>query len=344
MNKLLISSIILVSLILSLTLAAASLNVGPAKVTVLQVEEKAQPTTNIDSSDSDVDKLISYIQNVSSGRGIPISVTNQTATNWTQFYISLLLSSVMMLWLFGQMIGEGLQTSSVKGLLKQIKRRTGRNIIFIKHTSQDLFSQSMIDDKTLYKLQIAMNKFAGKPFDLLLHTPGGSIFPAMYISRLLKDYPGQIRAIVCSYSMSGGSLLALSADELWMNPGSTIGPIDPQIGSLFKFGSSKAWNHIVRFKGKKAEDSSISMAMTGAQYTKSIYDHLIATVDFGLSNKQKQEFVKFLTDGNVEHAFQLTPERLSAFGLPVKIMKDHKLIGKLLKVISKLGGEGVTFV
>jgi ClpP class serine protease len=289
---------------------------------------------------SDVATLIQYMNQTG---GIPVSITTTAATNWWQYGVSLSFGSFFLLFFFGQMLSEGIDNTLLKMTIKGIKRKTGRNVVFIKHTSSGLFSQSMIDQKTATKLCEAMASFKGKDFDLILHTPGGEVFSSLMISRILKEYPGKIRTIVPLYAMSGGTLLALSTDELIMSKTACLGPVDPQLGSLFKYGSAKSWERIVKFKGKRAEDSSISMALEGSKYTKTIRNHLLDIVDLGMSEKDKKKFIEFITTGNVEHAYSLTPDRLKEFGVPVKIMHNYKIIDALIKIVSKVSGEGVTY-
>jgi ClpP class serine protease len=283
-----------------------------------------------------------FITGLNASQGIPISMTTTTTTNWTQLIISLAVSSIFLLWMLGQSFSGGLSEIFGKLKLRSLKRLTGRHIIFIKHTTSDLFSSSMINQDTLSKIQKALLKFKGKPFDLVLHTPGGEIFSALYISRLIKSYPQPVRAIVPGYAMSGGTLLSLSCSEIYMGNTACLGPVDPQLGSLFKFGSAKSWNHIVKFKGKKADDSSISMALMGKQYTDSMRKHIEKIVDFDLSPKNKKSFIEFITSGEVEHAFALTKEQLSIFGLKVKDIPT-RIQNTLLKLILKKGMEGVTY-
>lgn len=298
-------------------------------------------TGSLSSTEQSMVKMIDYMRSTG---GIPIRLESITTTNWIQLGISLFFGSFMLLFFFGSMFSDSIQNTAVKISLKEIKKKTGRNVVFIKHTSGGLFSQSMIDQETATKLATAMAKFKGKDFDLILHTPGGEVFSALMISRMLKDYPGKIRTIVPAFAMSGGTLLALSTDEIIMNRTACLGPVDPQLGSLFKSGSARSWNKIVKFKGKRAEDSSISMAMTGSQYTRTIRDHLESTIDFDLTSNQKKRLAEYLTSGDIEHAYALTPDRLTALGLPVKIMTNPKVIDALMKLIPKLAGEGLTFV
>ena len=290
------------------------------------------------------DDLKSVLAFLNETGGIPLKVTTVNTTNWAQLIISLVLSSFFLLFFFGQMLSDGVENIAVKVFLKRMKNKTGRPVMFIKHTQQGLFGGSMIDQATVNKVSRALNEFKGKDFDLILHTPGGEVFSALFISRLFKNYPGNIRTLIPSYAMSGGSLLALSTDEIYMAESACLGPVDCQLGGLFSYGSAKSWNKIVKFKGKKAADQSISYALTGAQYTKSIRQHLIETIDFGLSLKQKEAIADYLTNGNIEHAYPLTQDKLIQLGLPIKLMKNNKLIEKMIKIIEKTAGEGVTFV
>jgi ClpP class serine protease len=275
---------------------------------------------------------------------IPLEVTSVTATDPTQFWITLILAGIssffilMVAWnnMLKPIIGEHLLRFS----LRKMKRQTGRPILFIKHTSQDMFNQSMINQQTMLALNRAMNDFKGKPFDLVLHTPGGEIFSSLMISRMLRNYPGEIRVFVPLYAMSGGTLLALSGSKIFMNKISCLGPVDPQLGNLFKFGSARGWKQIMDKKGNKAEDSTISFALMGQQYTKSIHDHILKLLENKMKDADRRRFAKFLTDGNVEHAYPLTPEELKRFNFDVQSI-EPSISKRLEKVVGSAWYEGV---
>jgi hypothetical protein len=274
---------------------------------------------------------------------IPLSVTVNSATNWTQYIgtvlVSLLSIFSLLLIIYLPKIVGGFKVGS----LGKISKITKRNVVLIKHTEGGFFAQSMIDQNCLRNLSEVMNKMEGEDFDLVLHTPGGDIFSSLAVSRIIKQYPGRIRAIVPMYSMSGGSLLALSCKELVMGPNACLGPIDPQLGSLFKFGSAKAWDEIVKFKGKKAEDQSISFAMMGKQYTQSIKLHLCKIIDFNLNSTQKDKLIGFLTDGSIEHAYPLTINDLKGFGINVETLTNKDFLKAISKIIASSGKEGVNY-
>lgn len=293
----------------------------------------------------EIAELINY--SISTGQGIPIQVITTTQTNWSQFgitiFIGLISSFFIFMLIWNNVLKPSFSALMIKFSLSSIKKKTGRNILFIKHTSSGLFDASMINQNTLLDLNNAMKEFNGKPFDLVLHTPGGEIFSSMFISRLIKNYPGQIRVIVPYYAMSGGTLLALSGNEIFMSDTACLGPVDPQLGNLFRYGSAKSWDKIMKLKGKKAEDQSISFAFMGSQYTKSIARYIDSMLVGRMQDSQRKAFVNFLTSGDVEHAYPLTRIELAKFGLPVKHLNDD-VTKSLNKVISSKLYEGVYFI
>src|SRR5215210_7880829 len=82
------------------------------------------------------------------------------------------------------------------------------------------------------------------PIDLVVHTPGGLVLAAEQIARALHRHPAKVTVVVPHYAMSGGTLLALAADEILMDENAVLGPVDPQIGmwpaaSIIKVAESK---------------------------------------------------------------------------------------------------------
>ena len=288
---------------------------------------------------SQIAELINYINQTG---GIPITVTQVTQQSWLQYLPSLLMSSIFVIWWLGNMIQNADISFLGSASLKKIKKITKRHVVMIKHTESSLFDMSMIDQKVVRKVMKAMQKFKGKPFDLVLHTPGGDIFSSLYLSRLLKKYPGEVRVFVPVHAMSGGTLLALSCKKLYMTDHACLGPVDPQLGSFFSVGSAKGWKHIVKFKKKKAEDSTINFAMMGEQYTKTIRTTISELLAGRISSTQQKKLADFLTNGNIEHGHHLTPEHIRSFGLEVFVM-PKKLAEYLIKIVVKKGGEGVHY-
>jgi ClpP class serine protease len=68
------------------------------------------------------------------------------------------------------------------------------------------------------------------PIDLVVHTPGGLVLAAEQIASALQRHPVAVTVFVPHYAMSGGTLIALAADEIVMDPNAVLGPVDPQLG------------------------------------------------------------------------------------------------------------------
>src|ERR1700675_4542660 len=68
------------------------------------------------------------------------------------------------------------------------------------------------------------------PLDLILHTPGGLVLAATQIARAVSKRKGKVTVFVPHYAMSGGTLIALAADEVVMCEHAVLGPVDPQLG------------------------------------------------------------------------------------------------------------------
>jgi ClpP class serine protease len=71
-----------------------------------------------------------------------------------------------------------------------------------------------------------------QPIDLILYTPGGLVLAAEQIAHALLNHSGKITVFVPHYAMSGGTLLALTADQIVMDPNAVLGPVDPQIDDM----------------------------------------------------------------------------------------------------------------
>jgi ClpP class serine protease len=71
---------------------------------------------------------------------------------------------------------------------------------------------------------------ADVPIELIVHTPGGLVLAAGQISHALRRHRAKVTVFVPHYAMSGGTLIALSADEIVMDPNAVLGPVDPQLG------------------------------------------------------------------------------------------------------------------
>jgi ClpP class serine protease len=86
------------------------------------------------------------------------------------------------------------------------------------------------------------------PIDLLLHTPGGLVLAAEQIAHALIRHGGKVTVFVPHYAMSGGTLLALAADEIVMDTNAVLGPVDPQLGEYPAVSVLEVWSRRSRWR------------------------------------------------------------------------------------------------
>jgi ClpP class serine protease len=122
--------------------------------------------------------------------------------------------------------------------IAQIERQRGTRLILLVHRQETMsllgfplmrYIDVNDSEEVLRAIQMTDD---GMPLDIVLHTPGGLVLAALQIARAIKAHKGKVTVFVPHYAMSGGTLIALAADEIVMCRHSVLGPIDPQIGQM----------------------------------------------------------------------------------------------------------------
>ena len=121
-------------------------------------------------------------------------------------------------------------------LIREIERQRGSRLITLIHRQETMSLLGFpivryidMDDSEQVLRAIKMTD-PQVPIDLVLHTPGGLVLAAEQIAYSLKRRPGKVTVFVPHYAMSGGTLIALAADEIVMDENAVLGPVDPQVG------------------------------------------------------------------------------------------------------------------
>ncbi len=93
--------------------------------------------------------------------------------------------------------------------------------------------------------------------DLVLHTPGGLVLAALQIARAIHKRPGKVTVFVPHYAMSGGTLIALAADEIVMSEHAMLGPVDPQLG---QYPAASILSAVARKPIQDVDDATLILA------------------------------------------------------------------------------------
>src|SRR5258707_5473506 len=133
-------------------------------------------------------------------------------------------------------IKQKLLEASRKRLIALIERERKSRVVLLVHRQETmsllgfpLFRYIDINDseEVLRAIHLTDRKI---PLDLVLHTPGGLVLSATPIARAVFKHEGKVTVFVPHYAMSGGTLIALAADEIVMSEHAALGPVDPQLG------------------------------------------------------------------------------------------------------------------
>lgn len=151
------------------------------------------------------------------------------------------------------------------------------------------------------------------PIDIILHTPGGLVLASEQIAHALRKHPARVTVFVPHYAMSGGTMIALAADEIIMDPNAVLGPVDPQIGkypaaSLIKVTREKNINDI--------DDETLILADVAQKAMNQVTDRVFSILAERLGEEKAREITTMLTEGRWTHDYPIGCEELAGLGLP----------------------------
>jgi len=153
------------------------------------------------------------------------------------------------------------------------------------------------------------------PIDIIMHTPGGLVLAAEQIAKALIRHPAPVRVFVPHYAMSGGTMLALAADEIYLDENAVLGPVDPQLGEYPAVSIIQA----VREKGmENVEDKTLILA----DMSQKAINQVKSTIKQLLSDRMDSERASFLADlftsGKWTHDYPISYEEIKNLSIQVK--------------------------
>ncbi|WGS30393.1 hypothetical protein [Bradyrhizobium sp. ISRA464] len=127
--------------------------------------------------------------------------------------------------------------------LKRLFTHTKRNVIayYSGFLSKPRIEGTQINDEDKNGFMLCIHELKrDRGLDLILHTPGGDGAAAESLVDYLRSMFGNdIRAIVPQIAMSAGTMIACSCSSIVMGKESSLGPVDPQYGSISAVGLLK---------------------------------------------------------------------------------------------------------
>ena len=233
---------------------------------------------------------------------------------WNIFWVLLIVSSLWPLFQQRQIFSQRVQ------MLRRIEQARGTRVIAMIHRQESVAILGIpvanyidIEDSEQVLRAIRLTP-PDLPIDIILHTPGGLVLAAEQIAHAVAAHPSRVAVFVPHYAMSGGTLLALAADEIHMDENAVLGPVDPQIGEY------PAASILAAVRGKPIEhidDQTLILADVAGKALAQMRHHVRQILRDRMEEGAAERLAQALTEGRWTHDFPLTPEDLEALGLRV---------------------------
>ncbi len=206
-------------------------------------------------------------------------------------------------------------------LTQKLRRSRGSRIITLIHRQESfgmlgLFQRRFISiEDSEQVLRAIRNTPKDVPIDLILHTPGGLVLASEQIARALQRHEARTAVFVPHYAMSGGTMIALAADELWMDEHAVVGPIDPQIGS---YPAASILKVLEEKPISEVDDSTVIMADLARKAVRQVEDTVADLLQGKFPEERARELARTLTEGRWTHDYPIRADQLEAMGFAVR--------------------------
>ena len=267
---------------------------------------------------------------------------------------------------WNEVLSEIQKKTAEQGPLDQVRRNhlknlydhTGRNTIiyysgWLQNGDGDAPLQSIIFDGDMNSFMTTIHGMdTSKGLDLILHTPGGVASATEAIVNYLRAKFGtDIRCFVPQLAMSAGTMIACACKEIYMGKQSSIGPIDPQFGSMAAQGVVNEFKQVIEDIKKHPEAIPMWQAIYSkipAGFITKCQQAINASTRLALewlrtglfkddedAEKKAQKIVNFLNSNKdiKEHDRHIMAQQAKEIGLKVKMLEDDQELQDLVLTV-----------
>ena len=153
------------------------------------------------------------------------------------------------------------------------------------------------------------------PLDIILHTPGGLALASLQIARAIHKHPGKVTIFVPHYAMSGGTLIALAADEIVMCEHAVLGPVDPQLG---QFPAVSVLKVLEQKPMAEIDDQTLIMADQARKAISQVHRSVAELLSDKMEPEKAEEVARLLSEGTWTHDRPIMCDDAKALGLPIR--------------------------
>ncbi len=155
------------------------------------------------------------------------------------------------------------------------------------------------------------------PIDLVLHTPGGLVLASEQIACALKRHTGKVTVFIPHYAMSGGTLVAMAADDIVMDPNAVLGPVDPQLGSQQGAYPAVSILKALEQPNPNRDDQTLILGDMAGKAINQVYNTVYNLLLEHNTPEKASELARMLSEGRWTHDYPIDFEQAKEMGLPV---------------------------
>lgn len=204
--------------------------------------------------------------------------------------------------------------------IREIENKRGSRVIVLIHRQESLsflglpISKYINIEDSEHVLRAIRFTPDDMPIDIILHTPGGLVLAAEQIANAISKHPGKVSVFVPHYAMSGGTMLALAADEIHMDENAVLGPVDPQLG---EYPAASILKVLEQKDRNKIDDRTLILADIAEKAMKQVQEVVYKILKQNHENEKALTLSKLFTEGRWTHDYPITCEALSDMGLNI---------------------------
>lgn len=152
------------------------------------------------------------------------------------------------------------------------------------------------------------------PIHLVLHTPGGLLLAAEQIAHALQRHQAKVTVLIPHYAMSGGTLIALAADEIIMDPNAVLGPVDPQLG---EYPAASILEAVAAKDRNELDDKTLILADVARKAIRQVEDSVNCLLSDKMDPEKARALARILSEGRWTHDYPISVNEAKGLGLPV---------------------------
>ncbi len=206
-------------------------------------------------------------------------------------------------------------------LMRTLETKRGSRVIALIHRQESMnflgfpvarYIDIQDSEQVLRAIKLTDPKL---PIDIILHTPGGLVLAAEQIANALARHEGKVTVMVPHYAMSGGTMIALAADEIIMDENAVLGPVDPQIGN---FPAASILQVVAEKDRNRMDDETLILADISRKAIEQVKATIRRIASVHYPAEKAEHLAEELATGKWTHDYPISVDEARQLGLNVK--------------------------